>query len=140
MGETGAIARPILATIRIANGVLGLVYPNFLIRRLGGNPAVQTLAPYPFRMFGIRTVLLGTDLLLLRGEQLKRATRIAVVIHASDTLCAALGGIRREVPPRVAVSTTSISAVNTGLALLAWRAGCPASQLRSDRLGSATGN
>jgi hypothetical protein len=72
-------------------------------------------------MFGIRTVLLGSDLLLLRGEQLQRATRIAVAIHASDTACAAFAGLRRELPRRAAVATTTISAINTCLAVLAWK-------------------
>jgi hypothetical protein len=48
--------------------------------------------------------------------------------------------MRREVPRRVAITTTSISAVNTGLAVLAWRAGCPDSGSHRDRLGSDTGN
>jgi uncharacterized protein YjeT (DUF2065 family) len=123
MNLINMVALRTLAVVRIVNGLLGLFYPSFLIRRLGGDPDVQSLAPYPFRMFGIRTVLIGADLLLLRGEPLSRATRTAVAIHASDTACAAIAGIRREVPRRAAITTTTISAVNTALALVAWRYG-----------------
>lgn len=123
MNVVRKVALRTLAVVRIVNGLLGLLYPSFLIRRLGGDPDVQSLAPYPFRMFGIRTVLIGADLLLLRGEPLARATRTAVAIHASDTVCAAIGGIRRELPRRAAIITVAISAANTALALVAWRFG-----------------
>jgi hypothetical protein len=71
------------------------------------------------RMFGIRTLLLGCDLLILRGPNLERAVKMAVVIHASDTASAVVGGIRHEVPRKTAVLTTAISAINTALALVA---------------------
>jgi hypothetical protein len=121
MATVSIFALRALAAIRLLNGLLGLLRPDLLIRRLDGDPAVQTIAPYPFRMFGVRTVLLGIDLLLLRGVELDRAARTAVVIHASDTASAAYGGIRKEVPARVAVMTTTISAVNTLLAIVGWR-------------------
>ena len=108
-----------LAIIRLVNGGLGLLAPNILVRRLGAPTGSATVAYYPFRMFGIRTVLLGCDLLILRGPDLERAVKMAVVIHASDTVSAATGGIRHEVPRKTAVMTTAVSAVNTGLALVA---------------------
>ena len=110
-----------LAAIRLVNGVLGLFAPGVLVRRLGGDPRRQPVALYPFRMFGVRTVVVGSDLLLLRGTELERVVRQAVAIHACDTASALLGGVRREVPPRTAVMTTAISAVNTALAVAALR-------------------
>lgn len=115
------VALRALAVIRLVNGVLGLLAPSFLVRRLGSDPANSTVAFYPFRMFGIRTVLLGSDLLLLRGDDLERAVKTALVVHGSDTVSAAVGGLRREVPGRTAVVTTAISATNTALAAVALR-------------------
>jgi hypothetical protein len=71
------------------------------------------------RLFGIRTVILGIELLFLRGERRQWSVRVAPIIHASDTVAAALSGIRGEVPRRTGFLTTLISATNTGLALLA---------------------
>jgi hypothetical protein len=110
-----------LAIIRLVNGGLGLLAPNILVRRLGAPAGGDTVANYPFRMFGIRTLFLGWDLLILRGPDLERAVKMAVIIHASDTVSAAKGGIRHEVPRKTAVMTTAVSAVNTGLALVALR-------------------
>lgn len=112
-------ARKVLAAIRIVNGAAGLIYPQLLLRRLGTDPRVDRSGVYPFRMFGIRTVLIGLDLLTLRGEDLERASRRAVVIHACDTVSAATAGLRGDLPPKAGVLTTLISATNTGLAVLA---------------------
>ena len=43
-------------------------------------------------MFGIRTVVLGLDLLTLTGPAQDRARTQAVLIHATDTAMAAFGG------------------------------------------------
>lgn len=81
----------------------------------GSNPAPV----YPLRMFGVRTVLLGTELLLPQDERERaRAMRNGIVIHASDTLAAGLGGLRGQLPPRTAALLTGISAVNTALAII----------------------
>jgi len=45
---------------------------------------------YFMRMFGIRTVLLGLHLLSAEGEELERAMRIGIVIHATDTAAAGI--------------------------------------------------
>jgi hypothetical protein len=116
-----AVARKTLAGVRLLNGTLGLLAPQFLLRRLGTDTDVDGSGVYPFRMFGIRTVLIGADLLLLDGSDRRRATQLAVVIHASDTLSAACAGWRGHLPRKVAVLTTAISAVNTALAVIATR-------------------
>ena len=74
---------------------------------------------YPFRMFGVRTVLIGLDLWMLTGEDLRRATRMAVVIHATDTLSAAATTVRGDLPRKQGLVATGISAVNTLLAIAA---------------------
>ena len=121
MAADPALARKVLAGVRIFNGTAGLLAPEFLLRRLGADTAHDRSGVYPFRMFGIRTVLIGADLLLLQGEERRRATRLAVLIHASDTLAAATAGLRGDLPRRAAIATTLISAGNTALAVLATR-------------------
>jgi hypothetical protein len=115
------LARRILAGVRLFNGAAGLLAPEFLLRRLGTDPTRDRSGIYPFRMFGIRTLLIGCDLLLLRGDELRRASRLAVVIHASDTVSAVLAGVRGDLPRKAAVATTLISAGNTCLAVAATR-------------------
>ncbi len=115
----GTTALRALAAIRIANGTLGLLAPGFLVARTSADP--HSTAPYyAFRMFGIRTIVLGIDLLRV-GESQGRARNEAVLIHATDTVCAALGGIRGDLPRSAARTTVAISAVNTVLALVARR-------------------
>jgi hypothetical protein len=114
-----ARARKTLAAIRLLNGGVALVAPQLLLRRLGTDPARDPSGIYPLRMFGVRTVLIGADLLLLQGEERRRAARLAVLIHASDTVSAATAGMRGYLPAKVAVMTTAISATNTVLAVLA---------------------
>jgi hypothetical protein len=116
-----ARARKVLAGIRLVNGGLALLAPEFLLRRLGTDPERDPSGIYPFRMFGIRTVLIGADLLLLTGEESRRAAKLAVVIHASDTVSAATCGVRGYLPRRAAVMATLISSINTALAVISAR-------------------
>lgn len=119
--ELGKAAVRTLAVIRLVNGSLGLLAPVVLVRRTSAS-STDTAPYYAFRMFGIRSVVLGADLLLLRGEAQRRARTQAVLIHASDTVCAAVGGIRGDLPPKAARVTVAVSAVNTALAIVARRA------------------
>jgi hypothetical protein len=114
-------ARKMLAAIRLFNGTAGLLVPEFLLRRLGADREAGRPGVYPFRMFGIRTVLIGADLLLLRGAERRRAARLAVVIHAADTISAAAAGVRGDLPRKAATMTTLLSAGNTALAIIATR-------------------
>jgi hypothetical protein len=109
-------ARYALAAIRIANGLLALVAPSVIIKRFGEDPDKDAAAVYGLRLFGVRTVLIGADLVRQRGEPLEHSINQAVVIHASDTLTAAT----LRTPGRVRVPLTLISALNTALAIAAW--------------------
>lgn len=113
-----------LAAIRLVNGTLGLLAPHVLAKRTGTDPT-STESYYAFRMFGVRTIVLGYDLLTLTGADQERARTQAVLIHATDTASALLGGLRGDVPARVARTTVAISAVNTALAVVAKVAGRP---------------
>ncbi|MFF4391828.1 MULTISPECIES: hypothetical protein [unclassified Streptomyces] len=120
MAKQRAARRPTsvyaLAGIRLFNGITGLLAPTLLIRRLDPDRDISPAAVYAFRLFGIRTILLGLDLLTNHGQRLQEDLREGVLIHGSDTATAALLGLRGQLPPRTAALTTLISAVNTTLA------------------------
>ncbi|CRZ17643.1 hypothetical protein [Mycolicibacterium neworleansense] len=117
------VARKLLALIRIFNGAAGLLAPEKLLIRLGVDPTTDRAGTYPFRMFGIRTVLIGLDLLLLRGAELRRAEKLAVLIHATDTVSAAVTAARGDLPRKQGLVAIVISSINTALALAAWKGG-----------------
>ena len=116
----GEGARVGLAAIRIFNGSLGLLAPRLLARRMGAE-AEAGAAVYAFRMFGIRTVLIGADLLARDPEVRRHALRLALLVHVSDTLSAISAGVRHEVPRRAAATATAISSLNVVLSILARR-------------------
>jgi hypothetical protein len=112
-------ARLALATIRLVNGTLALVAPKTLLRRLGADPDANKVAIYPLRMFGIRTIVLGVQ--LLADEPAPQTDAFGVLIHATDAAAAITAGLRRQLPARVAAATAGISLTNTALALvIAW--------------------
>jgi len=97
--------------------------PEALLGRLGVDTAKDRSGTYPFRMFGIRTILIGLDLLLLTGDELRRAEKLAVLIHASDMILAGITTVHGDLPRKQGLVATAISAVNTGLAVIAWKGG-----------------
>lgn len=114
-------ARFTLAGIRIANGATALVAPQKLAERLGVDEAEAGPMGYPFRMFGIRTILIGLELVSRDPTVRGPAVRQAVLIHATDTVSALVTGVTGGLPRKGAVAATAISAINTGLALVAAR-------------------
>jgi hypothetical protein len=98
-----------------------LLAPRVVARRLGATPETEAAAIYPLRLFGVRTILVGAELLLRDRRLRKRALDAGLVIHASDTVAALLGGLRNELPRRTATRLTVLSAANTALALVAQR-------------------
>lgn len=118
----GAVrARQVLAAIRIINGTLALTAPQLLIGRVGPADPPAPAAVYAFRMFGIRTVLIGRDLLRPDGPERAKAVREAPLIHGCDTATATLLTLTRRVSPRQGVPLIAISALNTALAVIASR-------------------
>lgn len=113
----GDVARVALAGIRIFNGGTALFTPERLNERLELEPG----AVYPWRMFGIRTLLIGVDLLSNDRAVRRHALRLALLIHVSDTVSAAKAGLAKSISPRAAVTATAISAVNVALAFAASR-------------------
>lgn len=118
----GPKARYALAVIRIVNGTLALVAPSVIIKRFGEVPGDSAAAVYGLRLFGVRTVLIGADLITQRGEPLLHITSQAVLIHATDTLTAARLGTSGQLRTQTATLLTLISAINTVLATISWLA------------------
>jgi hypothetical protein len=116
-------ARLALATIRLFNGVAALFVPATLARQLGVDPAANPAALYALRLFGVRTVLIGVQL-LLRDEGLRaHSLRVAPAIHALDASAALIAGERGQLPRRAATTAAIISTVNTVLAIVALKRG-----------------
>jgi len=109
-------ARIALATIRLVNGTMALLAPEMMLRRLGADPAVNGVAVYPLRMFGIRTVLLGAE--LLTDGSVQQKGQVGILIHATDAASAITAGLRRQLPARVAILAAGISLTNTALAVI----------------------
>jgi hypothetical protein len=121
IASAGTAARYALGGIRVLNGALGLVAPAVIIRRLGDRaPATNAAAYYGIRLFGVRTIVLGADLFLLRGRELEGALRSAVLIHGSDTSTVLSLWRRRQLPPDLARPLALISGLNTALAVTAF--------------------
>lgn len=115
-------ARLALAGIRLFNGAAALAAPRLAARRIGGleEPSAETL--YVLRLFGIRTILLAGDLLAKDEAVRRRAVRLALVVHLTDTASAALAGARGGVPAATARTLVLVSGTNAVLAALARRA------------------
>lgn len=109
-----------LAAVRIFNGAVGLFAAHRMAQQLGSDLKDDQTFVYPARMFGVRTLVLGADLLRLRKNDAdsRRVLSQAVLIHATDTAAAAYAGWKGELPARTARLTTAISAVNTVLAVV----------------------
>jgi hypothetical protein len=116
-------ARIALASIRLFNGIAALFVPAALARRLGVDPETNRAALYVLRLFGVRTILIGAQL-LLRDEGLRaHSVRVAPVIHALDAAAALVAGDRGHLPQRPSTIAALISTVNTGLAVVARKRG-----------------
>ncbi|MCA1647763.1 MAG: hypothetical protein LC797_20645 [Chloroflexi bacterium] len=113
-------ARILLACIRLSMGFLGLLAPSIPAKQIGVDPTTNPGILYVFRMFGIRTVLIGAELLMQTGDRRSEALRRAVLIHASDTAAAYVASRSGYFPKRGRIIVW-ISAVNTLLAIIANR-------------------
>ena len=116
-------ARITLAGVRLFNGVAALFVPATLARQLGVDPAANPAALYALRLFGVRTVLIGAQLLLRDGRVRAHALRVAPAIHAIDASAALVAGERGQLPRRAATTAAIISTINTVLAIVALKRG-----------------
>jgi hypothetical protein len=116
-------ARITLAGIRLFNGIAALFAPATLARQLGVDPAANPAALYALRLFGVRTVLIGAQLLLRDGGVRAHSLHVAPAIHALDASAALIAGERGQLPRRAATTAAIISTVNTVLAMVALKRG-----------------
>ncbi len=114
-------ARLALGTIRLVNGAAALVAPETFARRLGVDPESNPAGSYVLRLFGIRTLLIGYELLSGDEATRTRALRVAPLVHANDALAAVLAGGSGRLPRRAAVAAAVISSTNVALAVAARR-------------------
>jgi hypothetical protein len=115
------VARVALGGVRLANGTAALLAPEVFAKRVGVDPEQNKPALYVMRLFGVRTMLLGLDLLRRNGPVRERAVRVAPLVHMSDTAAAALAGATGQLPRKAAIVATAISGANVVLALVARR-------------------
>ena len=120
-------AKYALGTIRLVVGSVALSAPDRLVKTYGADPASNGAAIYTLRLFGVRTIYLGFQLVLGDGDVLDDALRAAVPIHACDTISAVIAGISGQLPRKAALTGTALSSLNTILAVLANRHPKPAS-------------
>jgi hypothetical protein len=114
-------ARYALGAVRLLNGAATLFATRPFSKRLGVDPDSSPAAIYALRLFGVRTIYIGAELLLARGDHLRDAVAVAPAIHISDTLSAAAAGLGGQLPRRSARTAVAISSANVVLALLQWR-------------------
>jgi hypothetical protein len=120
IAKLGTTARIALGSIRIVAGTTGLLAPGMIISRFGhADPTTNPAAIYGLRMFGIRTVLIGADLIRLRGRDLDRALWVAPIIHATDTATVLTLQRNKQLSPERARPLALLSGLNTALAVTA---------------------
>lgn len=121
IGSLGDGARIVLAGVRLVNGLMALLTPRTLLRRLGVNPAENAVAVYALRMFGVRTVLVAVGLLLPDGDVRRWSLRTAPLIHGSDVSAALMLARHGPLPRRSAIGVVLISLFNLALSIVARR-------------------
>ena len=94
MPRGAGTARVLLAGVRLVNGTAALVAPAQMGLRLGVDPEANPAAVYVMRLFGARTVLIGTSLLSRNPAIRRHALKTAYLIHVSDTVAALLARSR----------------------------------------------
>jgi hypothetical protein len=115
------VARYALGSVRLVMGTAALLLPRTMTRRLGAVPEEQPAVAYVWRLFGVRTVILGAELLVSRpGPVRDQVVLLAPIIHASDTTAALLAGRSGVLPPAAARTATLVSGLNTVLAVVSW--------------------
>lgn len=106
----------------LTNGSVALVAPGFLARRLGVRPEAQPATLYVLRMFGIRTVLVATDL-CFQPRRRRQVLREGIVMNSSDAAAALIAAAFGQLPVRAGLMAGAISTMNTVLCLLGSRRG-----------------
>ena len=97
------ICRTILGVVRLVNGTGALLAPKFMAKRFGVDADANPSVIYIMRLFGVRTIILGLEFLILKDEdKIRDAVRVGVLIHASDTTAAVIAGVTGQLPVKAA--------------------------------------
>ncbi len=118
-GRLSDAARIVLAGIRLVNGTAALFAPATFARKLDVDPETNGPAIYVLRMFGVRTILIGSALLSRNPHVRAQAVRLAVRVHVTDAIAAGAAGVSRQLPAKGARLAVLTSSVNTVLAVIA---------------------
>ncbi len=117
IGGKHGLAWKALAAVMLTNGSVALVAPRFLARRLGVRPEAQPATLYVLRLFGIRTVLVATDL-CFQPRRRRQVLREGIVMHSSDAAAALIAAAFGQLSVRAGLMAGAISTMNTALCLL----------------------
>src|SRR5207247_2825730 len=102
-------ARILLAGIRLFNGTAALFAPTLLARQFKDNPNSAVI--YVLRLFGVRTIIAGIELLVPDEQVRASALLYALPIHSADTLSAALACFQLQLSPMVYILLSAITVV-----------------------------
>jgi len=105
----------LLAVIRMVNGATALVAPQVYTSRMGATSA-DGATKYAFRLFGIRALVSGWELLAPESQR-RWLPELTVLVHASDVVSAYAAGRQGEVSRDFSRMTVALSGLNTALAV-----------------------
>lgn len=110
-------ARTALGVMRITIGSSALLAPRLAGRLFGFRPAENPELPAMGRMFAIRNVAMGLD--LLQGDRQSHWPRYHVAIDAADAVVLLAGGARGYLSKRTTVIATATALLATALGVIA---------------------
>jgi hypothetical protein len=112
-------ARRSFGPVRLVEGVLALAAPRLLLGRLVTDPEQDPSGSYPFRLFGVRSVPIGADRLILTGDRAGPESKVAVAIQATDTAKPATRLLTGHLPWRAGSVASLACAVHSLLGQIA---------------------
>jgi hypothetical protein len=118
-GRAHDFARTTLHGHQAVQRCRGAVCANDAGPSVGSRSGSQPCPLYALRLFGVRTVFIGAQLLLRDSGVHAHSLRIAPVIHALGATAALIAGERGQLPRRAATTAALISTVITVLAVIA---------------------
>lgn len=117
---TPAEARTALATLRLALA-LGWFFPNTVAKAFGLDTDRQESLAVLARLFAARDAMLGAGLLQAEGEDLDRWLRWGTAVDVADAATMLVGGLRRRVSWRSALTGAAVAGTAAYLGVVARR-------------------
>lgn len=113
-------ARVALAALRLALAG-GWLTPDAMARAFGIDPSRQEALAVVGRLFAARDAMMGAALLQADGHDLDRWLRWGVAVDLADAAALLLGGLRRRVPWRAALTGAAVAGAAAYLGAVARR-------------------